>query len=375
MQRYFRIDRVVIDNYRSIVHCDVRLGQITFLVGPNGSGKSNFVDALAFVSDSLRHSLNQAARSRLGIYGLLSAPIKLPGRMGFRFEISSSEGLQAIYSFTIRVEANDSITVEREECRVGSTHHYVVRDGAVQGSAQVFPPVSADRLFLVNAAGLPEFRPVFDFLSEIVIAEPMPSRLQLVADHYTLSGMTLRFRELRQNNPARADLIQDYLRAIAEPFDRLAVADFDDRPRLKFIEKSGLEFFMSQVSSGLLHSAGILLELFEPPKNGAQASLVAIEEPEALLHPGAVSVIRGSFLEASELRQILITSHSPELLDDKSIPGEWIRVVRRDQAGTHFEELAPATESIIRDQLFSAGELLRHGGLGVRLQPMDERAA
>ena len=373
MQHYFRIDRVVIENYRSIVRCDVRLGQITFLVGPNGSGKSNFVDALAFVSDSLKHSLEHAARERQGIHSLLHAPFQFTSRMAFRFEISSPDGLHASYSLTIRVE--DSMVVEREECHVrtpDAEHHYLVSAGTVHGSARVFPPVSPDRLFLVNAAGLPEFRPVYDFLSGMAMTESSPPL------HFArLLGreMPLRFLQLKLKNPARADVIQDYLRAIAEPFDRLEVIKTDNTWELTFIEKSGLRFIVPQVSGGLLHCLEILVELFEPPKNGAPASLVAIEEPEALLHPGAVSVIRGSFLQAKELRQILITSHSPDLLDDASILGEWIRVVRRDQAGTHVEELDPATESIIRDQLFSAGELLRHGGLSSRSQLNDETAA
>ena len=50
------LHRVRLNNYRSIGACDVRLGQLTFLVGRNGSGKSNFVDALRFVSDSLNLS-------------------------------------------------------------------------------------------------------------------------------------------------------------------------------------------------------------------------------------------------------------------------------------------------------------------------------
>jgi predicted ATPase len=378
MQRYFRIDRVVIENYRSIKRCDVRLGQITFLVGPNGSGKSNFVDALAFVSDSLKHSLEQAADERLSIFGLLPVPVQIPGRMSFRFEISSPEGLEASYSFTLRVD--ESITVEREECEVRKPHekhYYLVSAGTAQGTAKVFPPVSTDRLFLINAAGLPEFRAVFDFLSTIAIADPAPRRLHIAADYHNRSrggGMTLRFRDLLKKKGG-ADLIQDYLRAIAEPFDHLEMDERDHGPFLKFVEKSGHDFVMSQVSAGLLHSAGILLELFEPPRNGAPASLVAIEEPEALLHPGAIHVIRDSFLEASELRQILVTSHSPDLLDDKSIPGEWIRVVRRDREGTHIEALDPATESIIRDQLSTAGELLRSGGLSFRSELNDKTVA
>ncbi|HWN40800.1 MAG TPA: AAA family ATPase [Thermoanaerobaculia bacterium] len=53
---------VILENYKSIGRCDVALGPLSFLVGANGSGKSNFLDALTFVADSLRSSLDHAIR-------------------------------------------------------------------------------------------------------------------------------------------------------------------------------------------------------------------------------------------------------------------------------------------------------------------------
>src|SRR6266496_1447540 len=60
------LTRVVLRNYKSIAACDVRLGPLMFLVGPNGAGKSNFLDALRFVTDGLRSSLDHAIRDRGG---------------------------------------------------------------------------------------------------------------------------------------------------------------------------------------------------------------------------------------------------------------------------------------------------------------------
>jgi predicted ATPase len=105
------------------------------------------------------------------------------------------------------------------------------------------------------------------------------------------------------------------------------------------------------------------LELFELPEGGKSASAVIIEEPEVLLHPGAIQVLCDSFLEASRTRQVLVTTHSPDLIDDPVVPAEWIRVVYRDEAGTHVDVLDAGTQSIIRDRLYTAGQLLRQGGL------------
>src|SRR5271154_7071602 len=58
------IRQVTIRNYKSIAACKVKLGPLMFLVGANGSGKSNFLDAIRFVADALRTSLDHALRER-----------------------------------------------------------------------------------------------------------------------------------------------------------------------------------------------------------------------------------------------------------------------------------------------------------------------
>ena len=60
MSEPFRINRVVLKNYRSIAECDVELKNLTFLSGPNGSGKSNFLNSLMFVADSLSSTPGKA---------------------------------------------------------------------------------------------------------------------------------------------------------------------------------------------------------------------------------------------------------------------------------------------------------------------------
>ncbi len=61
------VTRVRVKNFKSIGSCDAALAPLTFLLGPNGAGKSNFLDALRFVADSLRTSLDHALRDRGGI--------------------------------------------------------------------------------------------------------------------------------------------------------------------------------------------------------------------------------------------------------------------------------------------------------------------
>jgi len=375
MENRILIDRFAVKNYRSIKKCDVQLGPLTFLVGTNGSGKTSFVDAMLFVSSALSDSLQKATSNRGGIRSLLHRPEVLPRHLTFDFSISSNSGFRCKYLLELHVSDDWSVTVSREECRIeqsdGLQHSYLVKDGMVTGTAAIFPAVSTDRVFLSNASGLPEFRLIFEFLSGLRATEPATPTAHIFLQRWSTvsEGNTLarRFQTLIQHRPDRLQIIEDYLRAIAPPFEKVEVFEADNRLWLRFIEASShgsaIPFHLSQSSAGLIHSADILLDLFEPPLPGRPASVVIIEEPEAFLHPGAIRVLLDSFNEASALCQVVVTTHSPELLDDQTVSEEWIRSVSRDDQGSHIDPLESSTKLIIQDRLYTPGQLLRQGGL------------
>ncbi|HEV8039747.1 MAG TPA: AAA family ATPase [Bryobacteraceae bacterium] len=376
------IDRFSVKNFRSVQESEAKLGPLTFFIGANGSGKTSFVDAIRFVASALQSSLEEALRIRGAIYTILYHPkthVTFPAHARFDLETSSTSGLKSEFHLELRVSEGWSVSVAREECTVegpgGERHYYLVENGSVRGSAAVFPAVSADRIFLSNASGLPEFRTLFDFLSGIRSTEPISAgvydfseRLGRLAKMEGL-GLTARFHRLSKADPDRLEIIQQYLRAVAPPFDRIEFIESSDGMWLQFVEESRsggpTRFYISQSSAGLVNAAEILLELFQPSSDGKPASPVIIEEPEAMLHPGAIQVMRDAFLEASRFRQVLVTTHSPDLLDDPSIRAEWIRAVHKDEEGTHIDPIDSDTQSVIRDRLYTAGQLLRQGGLSL----------
>ena len=108
------------------------------------------------------------------------------------------------------------------------------------------------------------------------------------------------------------------------------------------------------MSDGTLRTLGVLVALFQAP-----AGLVAIEEPEVALHPAATGVLTDSLRDASDHRQVLITSHSPDLLDDATLPDSAIQAVVSEDGDTKIGLLDEAGRSTLREHLYTAGELLR----------------
>jgi predicted ATPase len=89
----------------------------------------------------------------------------------------------------------------------------------------------------------------------------------------------------------------------------------------------------SQLSDGILRFLGlaaILLQanLPEPP------ALIAIDEPEIGLHPKLLPYLGGLLKQASERTQIIVSTHSPQLLNSEAIELQDIVLVERHNGET-----------------------------------------
>src|SRR6266849_8849901 len=137
------LTRVVLRNYKSIAACDVQLCPLVFLVGPNGAGKSNFLDALRFVADALRTSLDHALRDRGGIKEGRRRSGGHPTHFSLRLEFQLGAGVEGHYGFRIGAQTRGGFEVQEEECEIRTaasmegpsrTAYFKVRNGKVTTS-------------------------------------------------------------------------------------------------------------------------------------------------------------------------------------------------------------------------------------------------
>jgi predicted ATPase len=118
------------------------------------------------------------------------------------------------------------------------------------------------------------------------------------------------------------------------------------------------------MSDGTLRALGILVALFQAGQKARQGvPLIGIEEPETSLHPAAAGVLRDSLQDASDNKQVIVTSHGPDLLDDKEILADSLLAVTCDKGATTIAPVDEAGRSAIRDRLYTPGELLRRNQL------------
>jgi predicted ATPase len=163
------LTRVILRNYKSIGHCDVKLGPLTYLVGVNGFGKSNFLDALHLIRDALTGSLDNALNERGGLNEPKRRSSGHPTHFGVRLEFTLPSGQSGRYAFNVGALKDRGYEVQTEECVVegiGKGPFFRIDRGKLRNSSEsTFPSVTSDRLELVAASGLTAFSPVFDALT------------------------------------------------------------------------------------------------------------------------------------------------------------------------------------------------------------------
>jgi predicted ATPase len=383
------IHKVTLRNYKSIASCRVELRDLTFLVGPNGSGKSNFLDGLRFASDALRTSLDHALRDRGTIKEVRRRSGGHPNHFAIRIDFTLPAGGMGHYSFRVGAKQSGGFEVQNEECKVvfgkgglKEAKFHVSNGEIITSSAEVMPPVVSDRLFLVAAAGLPEFRPVYDVLSRMsfynlnpreISAMQKPDAGELLAREGWNSASV--FAKLPE---ATKEEIANYLGRIVSGVSGVDAKVLGSQETLEFRQgvkgqKHPWRFLASSMSDGTLRAFGILLALFQGRgRNGAAPSLVGLEEPEVALHPAAAGVLLGALREASTISQVVVTSHSPDLLDESNIPDESILAVESKDGVTVIGPVDEAGRSVLKDKLFTPGELLRQNQLAPDAASFEE---
>jgi predicted ATPase len=370
--------RVVIRNYKSIAACDVELSNLTFLVGPNGSGKSNFLDAIRFVTDALRNSLDHALRDRGGVKEVRRRSSGHPTHFGIRLDFQLSDGAHGHYSFDVASKTHGAYSVDHEECviRHGVSGtilgRYSVEKGKVTSSNLPSPPAAIrDRLYLVNVSGVHEFRPIYDALSTMgfynlnpdVIRElqsPDPG-LILTRDGSNIASV---LKSLATRNPPQTERIEEYLSKIVAGIAGVDAIPVGPKETLQFRQdvsgaKHPWRFIAANMSDGTLRALGNLVALFQSDSDSHTVPFVGIEEPETALHPAAAGILTDALADASEQTQVAVTSHSPDLLDNERIPDESLLAVVSERGETKIGPLDSAGRTSLRDHLFTAGDLLR----------------
>ncbi|MBM3325904.1 MAG: chromosome segregation protein SMC [Calditrichaeota bacterium] len=372
-----RISRVIIKNYKSIGRASVEMRPLTIFIGPNGAGKSNFIDALEFVKDCIENPVESALRERGGFDAVRRNSISHPTNITVGLKIIIDEEREADYVFSIKSEKNKLFKISSELCTVREDfkeYKYEVKDGQFTKSIQgISPSLIADRLALQIASSIEPYRTVFGFLNSMRFYSIAPQEIRrlkeantgtfLAKDGSNAAAVLKQIKASSHNGDCDYERICRLLTHVVNDIKEISYKSIGKYETIIFKQDVGSrypwEFDALSMSDGTLRVLGILLALYQTGKH----SLIAIEEPEATVHPAVTELLVQVLKSASENKQIILTTHSPEILDYKEISEDDIRMVESEKNNTIIAPLAESNKCAVRAKLCSLGDLHRIGEL------------
>jgi len=366
--------KLILKRFRSVPAGSVTFSNPTFLVGRNGSGKSNLIDAFSFLADAMATPLQAVFDKRGGIATVRNRTSgqSYPPNLGLGVIFGRlNGGIKAgRYAFAIRALPNYGFEVLREQCKLRTEHGRTWFDRQKSefhsSIPDLKPAVEPGALALPLIGGDVRFAPVLKALAAMRVYAIEPAKLREMQDPD--SGLSLRpdganvtsvLQEIERQAPDDAERIGKILATIVPNTRRVGTIKHGKNLSLEFTQEWGqhkrLKFEAFSMSDGTLRAVGLLSAVYQR----ATPSLIAIEEPEASMHPGALGAVLDLIQHAATKMQVVITTHSPDVLDAKWISDEHLRFVSWEEGATLVGPVSDASREALQRHLMGAGELLR----------------
>ncbi|SPE26928.1 SMC domain protein [Candidatus Sulfopaludibacter sp. SbA6] len=360
-----RLTSVRAKNFKSFKDLDIRLDNLNVLIGANASGKSNFVQLFKFIRDIAEKGLGNAVSLQGGARYLRNANCGEGDQVSFELSIEHdlvASLVRSEYRLSLAFSGGRQVSIAEEELRSESRGgaNFAIRrtenqyqiegdPSPVQGflPAMQSEDVSHSRLLIGN---LPWFFPLrsiaaydidpkapkigaLEGLSEL---EPDANNLAIVLD--TILSDDEGRRKLM-------NLVRDVL-----PFvDALEIETLSDRSLFfKMRERYSQQAIPAAfLSDGTIDVIALIVILYFERK-----PLVLIEEAARNLHPSLMSGVVAFLEDASRLKQIVVTTHNPELVRHANT-GQLILVSRDVNGYSHAKRPAEraSVQQFLRDEI------------------------
>lgn len=341
------ISKLVLKNWRNFRSVEVSLAERVFLVGPNASGKSNLLDSLRFLRD-----------------------VAKPGG-GLQRAIAERGGLSKIRCLSARREPDVEVKVELSNGSEASVWHYEIGirqqvrgyrqpllkyEKVSRGGEVILERPDAEdnrdelrltQTHLEQISANTNFRTVARFLESIRYLHLVPQLLRhpesfqgplSAEDPYGRNFLEVVAKTPESTRRARLRKIEEALRAAVPQLTKLAhTKDEAGVPHLEAVYEhwrpnAGRQR-EDQFSDGTLRLIGLFWSLLDGE------SPLLLEEPELSLHSAVVGRLPALFhrLQRRKKRQILVSTHSWDLLSQKGIGAEEVVLLKPDPEGTKVQ--------------------------------------
>lgn len=364
------ISRFRLRNWKNFQTVDTPLGERAFVIGPNASGKSNFLDALRFLRDVARDGLRKAVdEQRGGISAIRCLAARRHSQIEILVELRESGVVSGPpaweYELVLNQDNNKRSQIISEVVRQDGK---LVLERPDEGDS--VDPQRRSQTALEQISLNKDFRGIAEFFDTISYQHLVP---QVVRDPRGFTagvvsndpfGRDFLLRILQTRAPIRKSRLDKIRKALSVAVPQLveldAQMDESGVPHLwgayEHWRPNAAKQNESQFSDGTLRLLGLLWSMFEG------SGPLLLEEPEISLHPDVVRQIPRLFSriqrERKVSRQLIVSTHSDDLLSDPSISLEEIILLAPSAEGTEIVRPDSADFAAVRSGISPAEVML-----------------
>jgi predicted ATPase len=368
------LEQITVKNLLSFRDATVDLGPLNILVGENTAGKTNLIEAISLLQalpGDLRAAIVRGGGIRYWLWlgaGAVSPVASLSCRAKYEAESASVD-------YNLAISDDNGMAVLSESLSGADGKVYLSRDGQqLQGSSG--PAFSLDRTSSVFSVLKNPFDPTpvtklgwqfekIRIFREFQTGWRSGSRLgistNVSGDYLGDSGDNLAMVLHELNFRGVHDQVRKSLEKFSSRIEDVKVK-VDQGIARAYLEEQGFSERLpaARMSDGTLKFLCLLTVLLHPDP----PPLVCIEEPEQGLHPDAIQLLAPLLKDASTRMQLIVTTHSAELIDAFSPSPESVLICERDSdGGTQCRHLSrKKLENWLKR--YSLGQLWRKGEIG-----------